>query len=256
MSLSILVVVSKYVMSRNAVSGRHSRAPVRLAACLLAIVAVAPSPRDAAACACCADPGVWHQTARRVTPEELSEIGRMNLGPVAKVYVTPAGLEEVQGIRSATAAYALRHLRPNRQWRLELQNETGQRGTLTFIIPDRGTFFAVGPQDGIEDPAGGPVLYKELRLSGPVSATGPFKGGTFSLVFQGRGNSCPDAAQFTSWILRVEGPGAAYALFGRADPPTPRPGIQGRAGDLYFPSPEAAVTTLTDPPIHPSTAKI
>ena len=66
----------------------------------------------------------------------------------------------------------------------------------------------------------GPVLYKEWRFEGTVSGTGIFKTGMapmtkYFLVFQGRGNLCDSAGDFTDWRLEITGKKASYAFYGK-----------------------------------------
>jgi hypothetical protein len=70
------------------------------------------------------------------------------------------------------------------------------------------------------------VLYKEWRFEGEVNATGVFKGGItaqtkYLLVFQGRGNSCDGAEDFTHWQLKITGKKADYAFYGELGAPVP-----------------------------------
>jgi hypothetical protein len=52
------------------------------------------------------------------------------------------------------------------------------------------------------------------------SGTGLFKAGivnppTYFLVFQGRGNGCDNAGDFSNWRLEINGRRAQYAFFGK-----------------------------------------
>jgi hypothetical protein len=73
-------------------------------------------------------------------------------------------------------------------------------------------------------------LYKELRFEGALDAQGMFKPditdrSRYRLVLQGRGNACFLGADFTSWILQLEGPDPErpasllvyYSIYGRFD---------------------------------------
>jgi len=75
--------------------------------------------------------------------------------------------------------------------------------------------------DGV-DTGLGVSLYKEFSARGRVrSATGIFgsanRNTNYHLVFQGRGNGCDDASDFTRWRLELDGPKAEYAFFGNLD---------------------------------------
>lgn len=185
-------------------------------------VAVEVQTNAPARCACCADSGTWSERTRRLTAEEFAELGRLNFGSIATTFVTPAGLEEVRGIHRPADQYKLIHRGRTRDWRLEFQGPNGSSGILAFTIPDRGTFFATDPRDGKSTGAGGPVLYKELRVSGPVTGAGGFTGGSFTLILQGRGNACYHADDFTAWVIQVRGSGLDYALYGGLGAPRPR----------------------------------
>ncbi|NOT48525.1 MAG: hypothetical protein HOP17_12340 [Acidobacteria bacterium] len=73
-----------------------------------------------------------------------------------------------------------------------------------------------------EDRPNGPNLYKEFRFKGTISSATGFarsgaRGTNYFLVFQGRGNGCDNASDFTHWRLEIDGPKADYAFFGKLD---------------------------------------
>lgn len=174
------------------------------------------------ACACCAEPGTWFQEAAKSDSEVMAIMGQLSrkLDKTALLFLTAEGLEGVKGISQASETYVLRRIPPyNRDWKLEFTDAQGNRGALTFSIPNTAVFFATDTKDGQQAGGGGPLLYKEWRFEGPVSGTGIFKGGStartkFRLILQGRGNMCPAAEDFKSWILQVEGPRADFAFNG------------------------------------------
>jgi len=174
------------------------------------------------ACACCAEPGTWFQDTAKSNPEVLAIVGQLSrkLDKTASLYLTAAGFEAVKGISQPSETYILRRIPPYTQsWKLEFTDQQSNRGTLTFTIPTTAVFFGTDPKDGQQGGGGGPVLYKEWRFEGPVSGTGIFKDGTtartrFRLILQGRGNMCPAAEDFKSWILQVDGPRANFAFSG------------------------------------------
>ena len=68
------------------------------------------------------------------------------------------------------------------------------------------------------------MLYKEWRFEGEVKGTGVFKAGIIArtkyvLVFQGRGNSCDEAEDFTHWRLKITGKKADYTFHGELSAP-------------------------------------
>jgi hypothetical protein len=171
----------------------------------------APAP---ARCACCTEPGTWSEVTRAITLEEYAEVGRLNFAAIA---TSPGGPGA-----GPPSQYRLVHHGRTRDWTLDLHGESGRGGTLKFTIPDRGTFFSTDVQDGKTTAGGGPLLYKELRVTGPNQGGGTFPRGTFRLVLQGRGGACPEAADFSSWILEVNAAGARVILFGKFERPRPR----------------------------------
>jgi hypothetical protein len=201
----------------------------------------------AVVCGCCVVPGTWEERTGRLTPEVLSEIGRIALGGDAILDVDAPGADDSKA-PGAERRYVIRHNRPHRGWTLELLDENDKpAGALEFVIPDRGTLFAVDlPRRDGEDPTG--LLYKEWRVSGPVRGTGVVgtdgsAAATFQLILQGWGDACPDAARFTRWRLRVNGPRLDYTLRGLLAPADERP---GDTLPLYFDSPASAVGRITD----------
>jgi hypothetical protein len=109
---------------------------------------------------------------------------------------------------------------------LNFKDKAGRTGTLSFTLPASIVQFAADIQDGQESAGGGPLLYKEWRLTGPVTGTGVFKKGStpqtkFRLVLQGRGNSCTSAEMFDNWKLQVFGPRASYQFYGKFKEPVP-----------------------------------
>jgi len=192
----------------------------------LLVVAVMTMPATAYACACCAERGTWFQDKARADPEVLAIVGKLGsrLDQTASLYLSAAGLEEVKGISPASETYSLRRLPPHtRDWKLEFTDRGGNRGTLAFTIPDTAVYYGVDSQDGPQAGVGELLLYKEWRFEGPVAGTGIFRGGTargarFRLIFQGRGNMCPNPDDFKSWVLQVMGPRAAYDFYGSISP--------------------------------------
>ena len=204
----------------------------------------------AVVCACCVAAGTWASGTARLSPEILSEIGRINLGADARVsYDAPGANTDRAPVPAQALTYRIRHLRPNRGWTIELRDAArgAAAGHFAFTIPDRGNVYASDvplPDGRLQD---GQLLYKEWRLSGPVKATGvaAFAGRnalTFDLVLQGWGTRCPDAAHFTRWLFRVRGRNLDMTLSGKLAAAEPRP---GDASPLYFESPQAAVAAIT-----------
>ena len=170
-------------------------------------------------CACCASAGEWFLAQEAVGEEKLREFGRLGLAGDANLSMTEAGAEGVRGIADALETYALTLSQSRRRWTLRLRGEGGKTGTLSFDVPRAATVFGVDLRDGQQAGGGGPLLYKEWRIEGPLVGTGVFKQGAgagtkFRLVLQGRGNMCTDAADFKTWTLQVFGARARYSFYG------------------------------------------
>lgn len=193
---------------------------------ILVVLTVLAAPPAALACACCAERGAWFQAVERLGTHERAELNRVRLGREAQLYLTAAGSDGVKGITRPVARYTVARSARAGRWTLAFRDARGRAGTLSFAVPPRGESFGADPRDGRTHPGGGPLLYKEWRLSGMASATGifsPRRALRFRLVLQGRGNVCLAAEQFRHWRLEVTGPGARYAFYGTLRPPASRP---------------------------------
>jgi len=191
-----------------------------------AALATVASPSLAHACACCSEDGERQEGTFQLEAYDLDELAKVRFGKVAKVYLNAAGFDAVQGITKPTDKYQTTHTIKGTTWTFTFRDATAGTGTLTFTLPAKAERFFVDLQDGKQGGAGGPLLYKEWRLTAPVTATGIFAPSmsgkpTARLVLQGRGNSCTSADQFTHWTLQVSGPKARYTLFGQLVPIKP-----------------------------------
>ncbi len=105
-------------------------------------------------------------------------------------------------------------------WKFNLRSKTGKSGILTLPMPAQVLSFKVDIHDNDPERPNGPILYKEIRFKGNVaSGSGIFSAGiikptTYFLVFQGRGNGCDNASDFTHWRLEINGRKAEYAFHG------------------------------------------
>jgi hypothetical protein len=183
-------------------------------------------PAQALCCACCSNTGEWSQGNTSVDQYRFDEINRMVFAPLANTYMTDAGEDSTRGLTSPAENYKLSLSKDQRRWTLSFKDDKGKTGTLSFNIPASMLYFIVDLQNGQESAGGGPMLYHEWRLSGPVSGTGIFQRGIagrtkFQLIFQGMGNSCADANTFKSWNLQITGPRAAYSFYGLFKEPKP-----------------------------------
>jgi hypothetical protein len=166
---------------------------------ILASLAALVWAGEAVACACCGEPGTWY--------EGTSPLGSIERGAFAHLRFTTAravpGPEEVIRPLPITATLT------GRTWRWQL----GPRTTLAFLLPRVARTLVADIHDGKSGGGGGPLLYRELRLEGSLTATGALHGTHYRLVLQGRGNNCLNAGDLRAWHLDVSG-GARYSLYG------------------------------------------
>jgi hypothetical protein len=154
---------------------------------------------------------------------EKAELQRIRFGKTAQLYQND-GEGWAKGLVDPAVDYTLTQTTKAGKWSFAFRDANGKTGTLTFTLPKTLERFRTDLQDGQQSPGGGPLLYKEWRVSGAVSGSGIFaaslsKGGTAKLVFQGRGNECDDIEAFGHWMLEVNGPGAHYRFFGKLAAP-------------------------------------
>jgi hypothetical protein len=203
---------------------RQNRRLVAACAALAALALSAYAPA-ADACACCAEPGQRVETTSKLEPYEKTELERLRFGKKARLFMSAAGAAGVKGVTDPTDTYELTQTRQADRWTMTVKDEKGRPGSLAFTLPTTIESFFVDPNDGKQGGAGGPLLFKEWRLTAPVTATGVFAGAatgsTVRLILQGRGNSCTSADQFSAWTLIVSGPNARFQLFGTVSAPAP-----------------------------------
>ena len=198
---------------------RRTLSPLVLLACLLL------SPGGAWACACCSNAGEHHVGSARPSEYELSIMRQIRFGGTAQLFLTEADMEEsAKGLAHQAESYSLAGSLAGRVWRLTFR-DGDKSGTLDLPLPARVSSFTADIRDGRTSAGGGPLLYKEWRFEGQVAAgTGIFRAGIarptrYSLVLQGRGNSCQSAEDFTHWRLEVTGRKADYAFYGELSIP-------------------------------------
>jgi len=176
---------------------------------------------DLRACACCTDPGEYSlRNLDTLGKYQLDQIGAMEFSPAANLYLTDAGAEEdAKGVGTVSDSYSLTAVIEANIWRLTFRTEDGKTGVLTLPFPSKMTTYAADIHDGKKSDNSGPLLYKEWRFEGKVKGDGIFAEGLksqarYTLVFQGRGNRCDNAEDFTHWRLAVSGKKAHYAFHG------------------------------------------
>jgi hypothetical protein len=144
----------------------------------------------------------------------------MESGPAADLYLTDAGAEEdAKGVGSVSDSYGLSVMTETSVWHLTFRAENGKSGALSLPFPSKMTAYAADIHDGKKSDNNGPLLYKEWRFEGKVTGDGIFAEGLksparYTLIFQGRGNRCDNADDFTHWRLAVSGKRARYAFHG------------------------------------------
>ncbi|MFL6499486.1 MAG: hypothetical protein ACJ8LL_02060 [Candidatus Udaeobacter sp.] len=169
-------------------------------------------------CACCTEPGQYRLGVNQpLSDYQRAQLDEMKFAFTARLFLTDVGEDAVKGLGSISEQNSVRAVREPKRWRLTFRAEDGQTGVLTILVPTRMTAFAADIHDGA--PGKSPALYKEWRFEGVASGDGIFKSGfiapaRYTLVFQGRGNSCDNAADFTHWRLEIAGRKASYAFFG------------------------------------------
>ncbi len=191
---------------------------MRIADVVLPAFIIAGSLSDALACACCTDPGQRYVDVEALDSFRRDEIEHVRFAEEANLYLTEAGIEAIKGIVSAVERYGLNVTWEESRVLFALDDGQGHAGTLSLTIPGKISIFEVDPRDG-SDHGHGPVLYKEWKLTGKVAGTGVFAAASepkhlLTLILQGRGIGCTDAAHFGHWTLVMQGPMANYTLFG------------------------------------------
>jgi hypothetical protein len=180
------------------------------------------------ACACCAEPGT-RVNYRGKTDQFIRDLVKeIKFSDEAALYMTEAGFDGITGLdplRKEDEAtwgavdYSTAGLFTGKSWQLTLKTPKGLAATYTLPVPLQYGEFKVDIHDEDGRP-NGPWLYKELRFSGLVTATGFAKAGAvrntkFELVFSGRGNGCNNPEDYSHWSLEVTGPKADYLFFGK-----------------------------------------
>ena len=193
---------------------------------------------DAAPCACCSETGAYYITTTKPEQYQLDAFKEMAFTPNAFLYMTEAGEDSIKGIENFSQIYSSESwvAEPygfnfagsflNKSWKMTFKDGKGRVGTLTLPVPTTMVDFDVDIHDGESSAGGGPSLYKEWRFKGNTGGgTGFFQKGivpstTYFLVFQGRGNMCDNASDFTHWRLEIRGPKAEYSFFGKMKTPS------------------------------------
>ena len=190
-------------------------------------VALLLLPSRVWACVCCAHPGEYQINFVKPDKFKLSVIKRIRFGTKAELWTGEAEPDvAAKGLAHPADSYSLAGSLVGNVWQLTFCNGD-ESGTLNLPLPARMLRYAADIHNGRTKPGyPQPVLYKEWRFEGEVNGTGCFKAGInartkYVLVFQGRGNSCDGAEDFTHWQLKITGKKADYAFHGELGAPVP-----------------------------------
>ena len=169
------------------------------------------------ACACCAFEG---ERLLFEEPIESEQLGLLKLlAPTkARLFMTAAGPDAVRGIPEPQEAYSVATELTGDRWTWRF-GDGDRSGKLTLTLPPQQEVFAVDLPDSEESEAGGPLLYREIRLTGTLAGDGMFAQGLeqparYQLVLQGYGNNCLQPADLRQWRLQVSGETAEFAFYG------------------------------------------
>lgn len=178
----------------------------------------------ALACACCSDTAQRNVRNEKFNALRMGIMVQTQLAPEATLLLSDTEEEPAKGIGSKATDYKV-----SLEWKkgdiavFTFHDDKNQTGTLTLVPPKTISIFEVDTRESATADTGlGPVLYKEWKMTSPAAGDGIFKGAVgkgqqMTLVFHGRGRSCPDANQFHAWTLLVYGPSASFTLYGKLE---------------------------------------
>ncbi len=185
---------------------------------LFSIVMVLAASSVSFACACCAERGTYLVSTTVPDKYHLDLLKDMRFDTSTELYLT-AGEDTIKGLAGlGDGEISIVDAYTSNTWKLTIKSADGKTGTLVLPRPAKMTNRKVDLHDTKE---GDPILYKEFVFEGTVgSGSGVFKGGIvrptkYTLVFQGRGNMCDNAEDFSNWNLQVVGSKAEYSFFGK-----------------------------------------
>ncbi len=195
---------------------------------LLSIFSILSTNVSVLACACCAERGTYEVSTGKMAKYELELLKEMKFGPAADLYLTAASYDDIKGLpdvvkefeTTASSEFSLIDAFNGSSWTLNFMTGGERKGSLVIPKPATMTSRRIDiPDNTSESP--NVVLYKEWTFTGTLtSGTGFFRSGIlrptkYTLIFQGHGNNCDNAEDFTNWRLAVKGPKADYAFFGK-----------------------------------------
>ncbi len=176
-------------------------------------------PGAVLACACCSNEGQRYVETVPLDAFATALVDEVRFAPAAHLYTGEADVESIAGLGAKSTEFQLAVTKSDKSWLFDFSAEGGG-GRLTLPRPDRVTRFEVDPREPQQStPGTGPALYKEWRLTATPRGTGMFAGVTgggqkATLILQGGGNSCTDAAQFHAWTLVLSGPKGTVTFYG------------------------------------------
>ncbi len=181
---------------------------------LVSILFTLPLQTLAKYCACCAERGEYSIKVRQPDNFEMSELKRLQIAET-NLFTTPGYPDNIKGLNPLSESYTSTFRWLNSGFKFDFENEKNAPGSLNLTKSPNMIDFRTDTYN-----EGEPILYKELRFKYKVlSGTGIFQRGIvpateYLLVFQGKGNHCLAAEQFTHWRLEITGKKASFAFFG------------------------------------------
>ena len=176
------------------------------------------------ACACCTNPGQRYVENTKLDTYRHSIISEVRFAKEATLYTDERDLADIKGLADPSSQpYTFSVTQQKDRFVLSFRNAKKNQGTITLVLSDAISVFEVDTRDEEHKDKGlGPLLYKEWRLTAPFAGTGIFKAGNggyqrVTLILQGRGRGCTDAAHFTHWTISVYGPLGNYLFYGELE---------------------------------------
>jgi len=188
----------------------------------LMLAVMAPIASDSWACACCTNRGDRTVATRELDQSQSEIIKQFRFAPQARLSYGEMDLEDVRGITVKSGVLNIRVDKNKNIWKLSFDDRRGNTGTLAFSLPRTISIFEVDTRSrsGVESLGGGPLLYKEWKLTTGATGDGMLQGSVgrgqrATIIFHGRGNHCTSVEDFNAWTLVLWGPKAHVSLFGQ-----------------------------------------
>jgi hypothetical protein len=190
-----------------------------LVAAAAAILAVAAVDR-AHACACCSEPGQRLDLTSPLDASFKDELQALRFSATVAFFTDAGFPESIEGVADpASEPYKLAASLTADRLTLSLTGAAERKGGVVLPLPADVSRLEIDPRVTSELSAGGgPVLYKEWRLSGTADLDGILakaaKRATARFILHGQGNGCTSSIDFSHWTLEVRGPGIRFTLLG------------------------------------------